>query len=199
MHKTSRESRSVVPLRLVAARDRHRLATRGMVVVKSGVETRDLRQIWETMVKRLDQLDLLRQCSGSKGLSRCSSSTISAVIRCGLLYSVRHAPRDAPPRPWHPARCVARSNPSGRPPPPVIRRRHRPREIVRLVRALHRKVASGIPIRSIAPRTAGASPGLEQRELDARRAAVDRQDAWVSGFMDDSFGYFKTKRSHFPA
>jgi len=44
-----------------------------------------------------------------------------------------------------------------------------------------RKVASGSPIRSIALQNPSERvSGLEQRELDARRAAIDRQDAWVS-------------------
>jgi len=49
------------------------------------------------------------------------------------------------------------------------------------------------------PEPDGASPRLEQRELDARRAAIDRQDAWLAGVMDDSFVILQSERSQFRA
>ena len=49
------------PLRLVAARDRQQSRHARQVVVKSRVETRYLRQVGKSAVKRLGQQDLLRQ------------------------------------------------------------------------------------------------------------------------------------------
>jgi hypothetical protein len=41
--------------------------------------------------------------------------------------------------------------------------------------------------------------GLEYRKLDARRAAVDRQDGWLAGFMDNSFVIVQPEQSQFRA
>jgi len=61
----------------------------------------------------------------------------------------------------------------------VIRSRHEPRDVVRLLQAFHPQ--GGLrqsnpldpPLQNLSERGAD----LKQRELDARRAAIDRQDA----------------------
>ena len=66
----------------------------------------------------------------------------------------------------------------------VIRRRHRPRKVVRLIRAFHPE--SGLrqsnPLNPALQNPSQRVTRLEERELDARRAAIDRQDAWISWF-----------------
>jgi hypothetical protein len=66
----------------------------------------------------------------------------------------------------------------------VIRRRHGREKLSAWFKPFTRKVASGSPIRSIPPSRIRSErvTGLEQRELDARRAAIDRQDARISWF-----------------
>ena len=61
----------------------------------------------------------------------------------------------------------------------MIRRRHRPRKIVRRVRAFHPQggLRQTNPFKFASQISAERRDDLEQRKLDARRAAIDRQDA----------------------
>ena len=173
------------PLRFIAARDRQQPGHARQVMVKSRVETRHLGQVGKPAMKRLGQQDLLRQMLGIEGaepvqlLNHFRGDALRlAVLRPAMHHAMPHRGQGFTPAafldPIHQSAHRRR----------VIRRRHRARKVVRQVRALHPQGGLRQPIRSIGalqdPSERGA--GLEQRELDARRAAVDGQDACDSFF-----------------
>jgi hypothetical protein len=66
----------------------------------------------------------------------------------------------------------------------VIRRRHQSRKVVSLVQAFHAKagIRQSNPLNPTRQNPSRRLTGFEQRELDARGAAIDGQNAWVSWF-----------------
>ncbi len=67
-----------------------------------------------------------------------------------------------------------------------IRRRHWPRNVVARVQAFHsqRGPRFSYPVNPAPQNSAERSTGLEQGELDARRASINRQDAGVRRFHE---------------
>jgi hypothetical protein len=66
----------------------------------------------------------------------------------------------------------------------VILRHHQPRKVGRLLQAFHLQggLRQSNPLNPALQNPSEQVPGFEQRELDARRAAVDGQNAWVIWF-----------------
>ena len=172
-------------LRFVAARDRQQLGHARQVMVKSRVETRHLGQVRKSAMKRLGQQDLLRQMLRIEWTEPVqllnhfrSDSLRLAILRPAMHHAMSHRGQcitpDAFLDPIHQSAHRHR----------VIRRRHRPRKVVRLVQAFHPQggLRQSNPLNPALQNPSERVTGLEQRELDARRAAIDRQDAWVSWF-----------------
>ena len=180
-------------LRLVAARDRQQLGHARQVMVKRGVEARHLGQVGKPPMKRLDQQDLLRQMLGVEGteLVQLLDHFRGDSLRLAILRpAVHHAMPDR-------GQCIApgafvdpvhQSAHRRR----VVRRRHGPRKVPPGP-ALHPQggVRQSNPLDLAVQIRRKRVTSLEQRELDARRAAIDRQDAWV--------GWFHNARGCFPA
>ena len=70
----------------------------------------------------------------------------------------------------------------------MVGRRQRSREAVGLAQAFHPQSGLRQPDPVYVPRQNPPKrrTRFEQRELDTRRAAIDRQDAWVSWFQRQS-------------
>ena len=173
------------PLRFVAARDRQQLGHARQVMVKSRVETGHLRQVGKAAMKRLGQQDLLRQMLGIERTEPVQlldhfrrDALRLAVLRPAMHHAMPHrGQRIAPDAFLDPIHQHAHRR-------RVIRRRHRPRKVVRRVHAFHPQggLRQSNPLDRALQNPPQRVTGLEQRELDARRAAIDRQDAWVSWF-----------------
>ena len=144
------------------------------------VETGDLRQVGKPPMKRLGQQNFLRQMFGIKRtelvqlLDHCRRDPLRfPIFRAAMHHAVAHGRQraacdlfldpihqDGTPPPCGPAprwaakSCRLRSNPLPRNCP-----------------------AAGRCLRFARPESAAIRAGFKQRELDARRAAVDRQDA----------------------
>ena len=182
------------PLRFVAARDRQQPRHARQVMVKRRVETRHLRQVGKAAMKRLGQQDLLRQMlriewtEPAQLLDHFRGDSLRlAILRPAMHHAMPHRGQCLAPAalldPIHQNADRRR----------VVRRRHRPREVVRGVQAFYPQggLRQSNPLNRALQNPSERVTGLEQRELDARRAAVDRQDAPVRmrgfvGFTDDS-------------
>ncbi len=136
-------------------------------------------------MKRLGQQDLLRQMLRIEWTEPVqllnhfrSDSLRLAILRPAMHHAMPHRGQCITPAafldPIHQSAHRHR----------VIRRRHRPRKVVRLVQAFHPQggLRQSNPLNPALQNPSERVTGLEQRELDARRAAIDRQDAWVSWF-----------------
>ena len=169
--------------RLVAARDRQHPGHARQIVVKRGVEARDLRQVGKPPMERLASRISSGRCSGSNGLSRRSSATISGGDSLRLAVrrpAVHHAMPDRGQRAS--SRRARRASPSDcrlprcdPAPSPAAR------SSLRGSRSSRGSVAPGqsdpLDLRRRTIRRSGCSRHSNSGELDARRAAVDRQDA----------------------
>ena len=173
------------PLRFVAARDWQHLGHARQVMVKSRVETRHLGQVRKAPMKRFGQQDLLRQMLRIEGTEPVQ--LLDHFHRDALGLAIfRPAVHDAMP---HRRKCTMpaaffdtldqRVHRRGE-----IGRRHWPRKVVARVQAFHPQRSPRLPdpVNPAPQNPAERIIGLKQRELDARRASINRQDARVTGF-----------------
>ena len=143
-------------------------------------------------MKRLGQQNLFRQVIRIEWTEAAQffdhfrgDSLRLAILRPAMHYTMSYGGQ------CHPARGVPRSKPSERPLRPCDRAPSpAARNCPPWFRPFTRKVAlrQSDPFNRTLQNPFERVTGLEQRELDARRTAIDRQDAWLStDFMDDSF------------
>jgi hypothetical protein len=167
-------------LRLVVAWNRQQCGDPRHGAVKRGVKTRHLSQGRVAFAERLYQFDLERQMLRIEGtepvqlLDHFRGDLLRlAIFRAAMHHAVPHRGQCVTPAvffdPLHQGADCRR----------MIRRRHRPRKIVRRVRALHPQggLRQPDPLKFATQNLSERHTDLEQRELDARRAAIDRQDA----------------------
>jgi hypothetical protein len=134
-------------------------------------------------MKRLGQQDLLRQMlriewtEPSQVLDHFRSEPCGlAVLRPAMHHAMPHGRQASTPAafldPIHQNTHRHR----------VIRRRHSARDVVCLVPAFHAQSGArqSNPLNPALQNASQRVTRLEQRELDARRAAIDRQDARAS-------------------
>jgi len=154
--------------------------------VKRRVEAGHLGQMGKSPVKRLGQQDLLWQMFGIEGTEPAQflhhfrrDSQRRAVLRATMDHAVPHRSQSGAPAsfldPIHQGAHRHR----------VIRRLHRPQKVVRLVQALYPQggLRQPNPFDRALQNPPERIAGLEQRELDARGAAIDREDAGTEVFM----------------
>ena len=155
---------------LIAARDRQQLRHPGQIVVKRGVETGHLGQVGKPVMKRLCQQYLLRQMLGIKWIKPMQfrnhfrgDSLRLAILRPAMHYAMSHGGQAISRRSSIQSMRTAHR---GR----VVRRRHRAREVIRLVDSF--RMPCGIrqadPLNPARQNALERFPGLEQGELDAR-------------------------------
>ena len=167
-------------LRLVAARDRQQSGDARHGAGETPCRNTPPEAGQESAMKRLDQHDLLRQMLRIEWtepvqlLDHFRGDLLRlAIFRAAMHHAMPHRGQCVTPAvfldPLHQSADCRR----------VIRRRHRPRKIVRRVRALHPQggLRPPDPLKFAPQNPSERLTGLEQRELDARRAAIDRQDA----------------------
>ena len=136
-------------------------------------------------MKRLGQQDLLRQMLGIEWTEPAQLLHHFGCDSLGLAI-FRAAMHDAMP---HRRKCIMpaafldtidqRAHRGVE-----IRRRHGPRKVVARVQAFHPQRSPRLPdpVNPAPQNPSERFTGLKQRELDARRASINRQDARVTGF-----------------
>ena len=171
--------------------------------MKSRVETSHLGQVGKSVMKRLDQQNLLgHMLRIERTEAAADPRPFPRVIRCGSLYfgppcttrcptavNASRAAEFLDPIHQNIHRCR------------VIRRRHRREKLSAWFKPLTANVAPGSPIRSIPPSRIRRSElaSLKQCEFDARRAAIDRQDPRVSWLHGRHLSLMQSERSQFRA
>lgn len=174
------------PLPFVAARDRQQARHTRQVMMKSGVEARHLRKVGESVLNCLGQQDLLRQVRWSEWAE--TVQFLKHLWRDAQWFAV-HRPTMHHPVP-NGGQCIMPTAVLN----PIHQYTHRDRMIRRLDRTcqvvcrsqpLHPKVGlwQSNPLDPALQYPSERVTGFEQRELDARRSTVDRQDTEISGFQ----------------
>ena len=172
--KRIRQSMKPVPphaLRLVSARNRQQLGHTRQVMVKSGVKTRHLRQVRKSAMKRFGQQDLFRQMlriEWTKPVQLLdhfrSDSLPLGVFRPPMHHTMSYrGQRVTPDAMLDPIHQRAHRH-------SVVWRRHRPRNVVRLVHAFHSQggLRQSNPLNPALQNSSERVAGLKHRELDAR-------------------------------